>query len=160
MRWKIFLTDENREASVELIRAGEREFEFKVDEKKIVLEAKNVNAFGLELTNFCLDVERRQSNHWRVSDGRQSYDMEWRGHAANRAKGALSLKSQMPGKVVRILAKEGEAVKPGQTLLIMEAMKMENEIKSEGVGKLLKIHVKEGENLEAGVLLVELGPDA
>ena len=66
------------------------------------------------------------------------------------------LVTQMPGKVVKILCKEGESVKAGETLLILEAMKMENEIKAGVDGVVKKLHIKELESLEAGTLMIEL----
>ena len=68
-----------------------------------------------------------------------------------------ALKTQMPGKVVKVLVKEGERVEPGQTLLILEAMKMENEIKAHVSGTVEKICINVGDALESGVLMIELG---
>ncbi len=67
-----------------------------------------------------------------------------------------SLITQMPGKVIKILVKEGDIVKKGKTLLILEAMKMENEIKSGMDAKIKSIHVKENQSIESGQLLIEL----
>lgn len=64
--------------------------------------------------------------------------------------------TQMPGKVVKIIAKVGDQVEKGQTLLILEAMKMENEIKSGVTGTVKAIHVKEGDALDNGVLMMEV----
>ena len=64
--------------------------------------------------------------------------------------------TQMPGKVVKILAKIGDKVKKGQTLLILEAMKMENEIKAGADGVVKGIHVKAGDALDNGVLMIEV----
>ena len=66
------------------------------------------------------------------------------------------LLTQMPGKVVKLSVKEGEVVKQGDTVLILEAMKMENEIKAPMDGVVKTIHVKEGEALETGVLMLEI----
>ena len=65
----------------------------------------------------------------------------------------------MPGKVVKILCKNGDKVEKGQTLLILEAMKMENEIKSGVTGQVKNIHVKAGDALENGVLMIEVEPN-
>lgn len=70
--------------------------------------------------------------------------------------GAGELKTQMPGKVVKILVNEGDKVIKGQTMLILEAMKMENEIKCGIDGVVRKIHVKNGDTLESGVLMMEV----
>ncbi|MCP4912644.1 MAG: biotin/lipoyl-binding protein [Oligoflexia bacterium] len=62
----------------------------------------------------------------------------------------------MPGKIVKIMVKEGDEVKKGQTLIILEAMKMENEIKCGMDGTVKAIHVNEGDALESGVLMMEV----
>ena len=63
----------------------------------------------------------------------------------------------MPGKVLRVLVKEGESVKTGQGLLVLEAMKMENEIPAPRNGVVKKIHVKEGDTVNTGDPLIEIG---
>ena len=60
----------------------------------------------------------------------------------------------MPGKIVKLLISEGEEVEQGQGLVVVEAMKMENEIKSPKAGLVKKVGVKEGEAVEAGALLI------
>lgn len=71
--------------------------------------------------------------------------------------GASSLKTQMPGRIVRLLVAEGEAVKKGQPVLVIEAMKMENELKAPQDGVVSRIHVKEGDVVEARAQLLDLG---
>lgn len=70
--------------------------------------------------------------------------------------GAGALMTQMPGKVVKIMFKEGEKVAKGDTVLILEAMKMENEIKSGADGVIKSINIKEGQALDTGFLMVEI----
>ncbi len=67
-----------------------------------------------------------------------------------------NLSTQMPGKVIKILKQVGEKVEKNTPLIILEAMKMENEIKSSIDGIIEAIHVKEGDNLEQGVLMIEI----
>lgn len=62
--------------------------------------------------------------------------------------GELLLKSPMPGLVVAIPIEEGQEVKKGQVLLILESMKMQNELKSPRDGKVNRIKVKTGETVE------------
>lgn len=69
---------------------------------------------------------------------------------------AGGLFTQMPGKVVKVNSKVGDKVVKGQTLLILEAMKMENEIKSGIDGVVKAIHVKAGDALENGILMMEV----
>jgi biotin carboxyl carrier protein len=62
----------------------------------------------------------------------------------------------MPGRVVAILAQEGEAVTAGQGIVVLEAMKMQNEIRAEHDGTLTKIHVQSGQAVEGCDPLFEL----
>ncbi|USS40946.1 sodium-extruding oxaloacetate decarboxylase subunit alpha [Thermococcus aggregans] len=73
------------------------------------------------------------------------------------AAGENVVTAPMPGKVLRILVREGEQVKVGQGLLVLEAMKMENEVPSPKDGVVKKILVKEGDTVDTGQPLIELG---
>ena len=66
------------------------------------------------------------------------------------------IKSPMPGSVVKLNVKEGDTVKEGDILIIVEAMKMENELRASGNMVVKKIHVKEGEQVEGFAPLIEL----
>ncbi len=78
--------------------------------------------------------------------------------AAERAaaRGGGLIKSVMPGIVVELLVEEGQAVVAGQPLLILEAMKMQNEIEAAVTGTVSKIHVEAGQAVGAGEKLVVL----
>jgi glutaconyl-CoA decarboxylase len=71
-----------------------------------------------------------------------------------KVKKGVKVKSQMPGKILRIHVKAGDAVKKGQSLLVMEAMKMENEIKSLQDGVIKEVKVTEGQAIETGAELI------
>lgn len=77
-----------------------------------------------------------------------------RGGGAISLAGPQSISSPMPGKVVRLLVAEGEEVEAGQGLLVVEAMKMQNEIKSPKAGRVAAIRVREGAPAGAGATLV------
>lgn len=68
-------------------------------------------------------------------------------------KGPKKLLASMPGKVVRVLVGEGETVEAGQSILVVEAMKMQNEIKSPKKGTVQKIVATEGANVNGGDVL-------
>lgn len=68
--------------------------------------------------------------------------------------GTGGLISQMPGKIRKIFVKAGDVVKAGDPLLIMEAMKMENEMRAELDGTIQTVHVTEGLNVEANAQLI------
>ena len=67
--------------------------------------------------------------------------------------GLATIDSPMPGKVIKILAKEGDEVKEGQGVIVVEAMKMENELRTPKAGVVKEIKVKEGDAVEAGARL-------
>jgi pyruvate carboxylase subunit B len=62
----------------------------------------------------------------------------------------------MPGRVVRVLVKNGDAVTAGQPLIVMEAMKMENELRAHGAGVVKAVRVAPGDAVEKGAVLVEM----
>ncbi len=70
--------------------------------------------------------------------------------------GVKKVMAAMPGKVVRILAPAGTAVEAGQGIMVIEAMKMQNEMKSPKKGTVKKINVSEGAPVEAGQVLAEV----
>jgi biotin carboxyl carrier protein len=65
------------------------------------------------------------------------------------------IKAPMPGLIIDLKIKDGDAVKAGDTLLILEAMKMENIIKSPGEGVVKSIKVKKGDTVEKNQVLIE-----
>jgi biotin carboxyl carrier protein len=76
--------------------------------------------------------------------------------AAGADGGAGEIHSPMPGKVVKVLAPAGTAVKKGQGVIVVEAMKMENQLSSPRDGVVKKVHVTEGQPVVSGALLIEL----
>ncbi len=138
--------------------------------------------FDVDGSRFTPEVERLGPGHYRVtvghathefhidhgtiSDGRDVLDV-----AIRRARPVLTraggkkkagngqIKPPMPGKVVEVKVKEGDSVAEGDTLLVLEAMKMQNDLKAATAGTVTKVHVKDGANVEATTVLVEIKPD-
>ena len=79
----------------------------------------------------------------------------WRGrrHGTLEAEGRQQIVAPMPGKVIRLLVNAGEEVEAGQGLVVVEAMKMQNEIRSPKKGKVERLQVTEGQNVNAGEVL-------
>lgn len=69
--------------------------------------------------------------------------------------GDSQLKAGMPGKIIEIFVKAGDEVKAGKPLLIMEAMKMENEMRAADDVKIKEICVKQGDSVESGAILIK-----
>ena len=78
------------------------------------------------------------------------------GSAGAKRKGAHQIEAYMPGRVVEILVEEGTRVEAGQGLIVLEAMKMENEIQAEHEGVVKRIFVTAGQAVEGGDPLFEL----
>lgn len=68
--------------------------------------------------------------------------------------GKSGIKSPLPGVILDIKVKEGDTVKRGQTVMILEAMKMENDIKADRDGKVVSIQVSKGESILEGTDLI------
>ena len=68
--------------------------------------------------------------------------------------GPQRLTAPMPGKIVRLLVTAGDTVEARQPLVVIEAMKMENELRAAGAGRVSDVHVREGQLVEAGAVLM------
>ena len=75
------------------------------------------------------------------------------------AKKGLRVRAQMPGQILRIRVTAGDRVERGQSLLVMEAMKMENEIRAPQAGIVGQILVTEGQTVETGADLCKIEPE-
>jgi len=78
------------------------------------------------------------------------------GSAPAGAAGPQRITAPMPGKVVKVLVAPGESVEERQGLVVVEAMKMENELRAPRAGRVREVHVQEGAPVESGRLLVVL----
>jgi biotin carboxyl carrier protein len=85
-------------------------------------------------------------------NGRRRWGRKDEGAAAGS--GPQRLAAPMPGKVVRVLVKAGDTVAARQAVVVVEAMKMENELRAGRDGTVAEIHVQEGMSVDAGALLL------
>ena len=85
-------------------------------------------------------------------------EREQAAHAAadKKGHGRRELRALMPGIVVDVQVAVGDVVEEGQTLVVLEAMKMQNPLAAEGAGTVAKIHVQKGDAVAGGALLVEI----
>jgi biotin carboxyl carrier protein len=70
--------------------------------------------------------------------------------------GRQNVTASMPGKVIRLLVAEGQEVEPGQGLIVVEAMKMQNEMRASKPGRVTQIRVNEGDTVAAGDVLITI----
>ena len=87
-------------------------------------------------------------------NGRRRFGRKDEGTRA--ATGPQQVVAPMPGKIVRVLVQSGEAVRARQPLVVVEAMKMENELRAARDGTVAEVHAQEGQSVDAGALLVLL----
>lgn len=77
-----------------------------------------------------------------------------RDRSSRRAKasgnGPIEVRAQMPGKVIKVLVAPGAAVEAGEGLVVVEAMKMQNEMKAPKSGRVVRVHAREGATVTAG----------
>lgn len=125
-------------------------------------EADNVTSFIFNNESYLVDVVSDGIETQVFSRGSyrelQIYNDEMLLHESLKSGGIggadASLRSGMPGKIVKVLVAEGDEVKAGTPLLVMEAMKMENEMKAPADVKITKLHVKPGDAVESGATLI------
>ncbi|MCI0330920.1 MAG: acetyl-CoA carboxylase biotin carboxyl carrier protein subunit [candidate division Zixibacteria bacterium] len=144
---KTSVTVDGKKRFVDLARLnGSGAFSILLDGRSFDLEVKEsekgllVFALGQQ---FDLIVEEERAYRARLASGG--------GKTAAREKEA---RAPMPGLIVKIEVAVGQVVEPGQGLLIMEAMKMENEIKAKGTGKVKEIKVAERQPVEQNQVLI------
>jgi pyruvate carboxylase subunit B len=162
------------------VRIGEQDQEIVIDGDAMQLNGARVRAYledvpGVPFQLLSIDGTVHRVIARRVERG--VYDLSIDGHritvealderarvirelggAARKTAGPAHLLAPMPGLIVRVNVKEGDEVRPGQGLVVMEAMKMENELRASGPGRVMRVAVSTGSAVEKGALLLELEP--
>lgn len=136
--------------------------------------------FKIDQQDFQVDIHQIEDDLAKVSVNGELYEVELRGDkvaqiqnstepvidsisaqtpTAPNAKSAAAgaIKSPLPGKVLDILVKPGDTVRVGQTIICLEAMKMENNINSDKAGVVTQIQVHKGDTVLEGDTLIEIG---
>jgi biotin carboxyl carrier protein len=145
---------------VEVVERGERE-QWSIDRRALEADALEVSPGVYSILIGGKSVEVRVepfASKLRVTVGGREYEAavrdprEWqrsRGGAAE-TEGRQQIVAPMPGKIVRLLAATGDTVQAGQGLVVVEAMKMQNEIRSPKSGSVERLSVVEGQTVNAG----------
>jgi len=123
------------------VKVNGTEFEVELDTDGTVWKATvNGEVFEIELPDMEATAKPRRA-----------------GGRKKKKSGTVS--ANIPGKVVTVEVAEGQRVEEGQVILILEAMKMQNEIQAPVTGTVVTVHCDEGEAIEANVPLVVIEPD-
>ena len=146
------------------VNKNEHGYACKLDGADVVVDAvmSRPNVLSLIIDGRSYEVKRELTAtdvHYWVKNAR--YDVELRDPRSLRSRraggadaaGPKKMTAPMPGKVVRVLVEEGAEVKTGQGVVVVEAMKMQNELKSPKDGKIQKLVAKEGAAVNAGDVL-------
>ena len=167
---KYFVSVNGESHEVELVeRLGKLEVSFDGSPLEARYEeVDRLGQVGLFLGNqsFAVSIEG-DAEHALVTVAGHLYEVELEdereraAHQAERSrtKGGGDVKSVMPGVVVKLLVSEGEEVEKDQPLLILEAMKMQNEITAHAPGRVKRVHVTEGKAVGSGTKLVTLSEE-
>ena len=151
---------------VELMRMGER-WKCRLDGRELPLDVGSAEDGMLSLLLDGKSYEVKQEivgTESNVVIGHERFSVSVRDPRSFRSRrrtgateqGVMKIKAPMPGKVVRILAAVGARVEAGQSVMVIEAMKMQNELKAPKNGVVKKINVVEGAAVEAGQSLAEV----
>ncbi len=163
---KYITTIDNQQFEIEVvdehhIRIGERLLQVDFEPVSgqpvfsLILDGKSYEAFvypGEEDWDVLL---RGRQYQVKVEDEREKR-LKAAGGAGATEGGEFHLKAPMPGLVVSILVEEGQQVKKGQVMLILESMKMQNELKAPRDGVMSRIRVKAGESVEQKQALLSM----
>jgi biotin carboxyl carrier protein len=129
------------------------------------LTAQGISSLIIDGVSYVSDVEDHTGTCV-VDVGGESYAIEvedqtryiirTRGGGAGGA-GGQTVKAPLPGKITHVAVRVGDAVTPGQSLVVIEAMKMENELKATAAGTVREVRVTAGQPVNAGDVLVVIG---
>jgi biotin carboxyl carrier protein len=170
MTFEVDLDGRTHTVSVE--RAGPGRFRVVIDDAAHVVDAVRTGEHGLSLI---LDDEAAISRHVQVAPGGSGDELlvslggrtavvTVNGRRSRRAgaegaastHGPQSIVAPMPGRIVRVLVAPGDEVAARQPVIVVEAMKMENELRATRAGRVKEVTVKAGASVEAGRILALL----
>jgi biotin carboxyl carrier protein len=127
----------------------------------VILAAPNAVSIILNGSAFEIHIAPSLDGTYKLQTGPHEFQADvrdprsWRGkkHGALEAEGRQDVVAPMPGKIIRVLVNVGDTVEAGEGLLVVEAMKMQNEIRSPKKGKVERLHAAEGQAVNAGDVL-------
>jgi biotin carboxyl carrier protein len=123
-----------------LAGAGEGSYSVLIDGRSFTVASLGGGEFSVNGRVFGVEVFDPRSMHAR--------------QAAGAAEGRQAVAAPMPGRVIRVLVEAGQTVEAGQGLIVVEAMKMQNEMKSPKAGRVIEVKARDGATVAAGDILV------
>ncbi|MBL0060480.1 MAG: acetyl-CoA carboxylase biotin carboxyl carrier protein subunit [bacterium] len=159
-----------------IVKIGEKQFEVLRSETELLVNGRKIEFPAVSLEKRLVTVRhsdrlerfvvnRNGDDLWLIRSGRvqplvieteRDKLLQAAAHGAAGEHGLMTLRAAMPGLVVRVNVKIGQTVKRGEAVLILEAMKMENEVRAPGDGTVQEIKVNECDSVEKGAQLIVL----
>jgi biotin carboxyl carrier protein len=152
--------------SIEIEEVGKSLYRVAVEGNEFLVDGKKTGRTNYSLIvdnrSFEIEVDNTEDEYRVLVDGRNYHIhlVDERRMLVGGAQSSIQLQGRqkvsvpMPGKVIAVLVSEGDKVEKGQGLVIVEAMKMENEVHSPIAGEVKEIKVKPGDTVEGGAVLV------
>jgi biotin carboxyl carrier protein len=160
-----------------IVTVAGRELEVEVDGDQVTVAGRRhpatlTSAPGTPVRQLLLDgraeslgVDGGGNGHWAITQGGERWELEVVDErtrhirsltgGGNQARGPAALKAPMPGLVVRVQVEPGATVSAGAGVVVLEAMKMENELRAGTTATVRTVRVKPGQAVEKGQVLVE-----
>ena len=159
---------ESKSRTFELISQAGRELQCAIDGRAITADAAEIvpGTYSILVGDSAIEARVEETpTGLRVIAGGAEYQLSVRdsrkwnrsGAAGAASEGRQQIVAPMPGKVIRILLNAGDKVESGQGILVVEAMKMQNEVRSPKSGTIERLLVKEGQPVAAGEPLATVG---
>ena len=137
---------DDREFLVDFLRVDPALYSLLIDGRSYeidVLESEDALMVLVDGQPFQVEIQEEQQRRLRAAAGK-----------GETKSGKRIVTAPMPGKVVKLLVKPGDAVQPGDGVVVVEAMKMENELQASTAGTVKEIRVEEGKAVSGGEILV------
>ncbi len=136
--------------------------DYRIDVKKIEGKRADIEIDGKAITVYIKQLGVKEEAPRRTPVKKRVEFAETQSHktptTADPSGKTVPIKAPIPGVILKVHVKEGDEIKAGQDILIMEAMKMENQIQATRSGKISKIHVKQDDSVMQDEILVEIEP--
>jgi biotin carboxyl carrier protein len=164
---KLQIEIDGKKRRVEMTQAGERPI-WMIDRQSLEADATELSSgiYSILINgkSFEVRMERSGAELRAITRSREfriviQDEREWRRKrgSAVEAEGRQQVLAPMPGKIVRVQVKSGDVVQAGQGLLVVEAMKMQNEIRAPKSGTIDRVAVVEGQTVNAGEVVAVVG---
>ncbi|HUK40931.1 MAG TPA: biotin/lipoyl-containing protein [Candidatus Acidoferrales bacterium] len=152
--------------TIDIEEIGKSVYRVAVDGNEFLVDGKKTGRTNYSLIvdnrSFEIEVDHAEDEYRVLVDGRNYHIhlvderrmLVGGGQSGVELQGRQKVSVPMPGKVIAVLVSEGDKVEAGQGLVIVEAMKMENEVHSPIAGEVKEIKVKPGDTVEGGAVLI------